>query len=213
MGQPQQVLLSYVMPDGGTGSVYLDASLNEQHGAQAQVTEHQVESGPNVTDYIRPLPRRLSITGIVSNTPLQTPKSQSRGVVGSSGSYQGQGGVTWKAVTWTGEFDRVRDVFGILADAALAGAIFSIATTLANYDNFAIVNFSVPRDASSGNALNATIDLQEIRTVDTQTVAALPSKVQKTHRGAKAPKQLDDSDSKATKSRSVLKSLIGAIGK
>lgn len=209
MGQPQQVLLSYVMPDGTSGSVVLDASVNEQHGVQAQVTDHPVESGPNVTDYIRAMPRRLSISGIVTNTPLATPQTQSRGVVGQPGTFQGQTGRTWKALQFSGEFDRVRDVFGILADAALAGAIFGVVTTLANYENFAITNFTVPREASSGNALNCSIEFQEIRIVDTQTVEALPSSIQKTHRGAKSPKQADDKEKKAERARSIIQALRG----
>jgi hypothetical protein len=212
MAKSQQVLLSYVMPDGKTGMVYFDATLNETHGAQAQVTDHKVESGPNIADYIRPMPRRLSLSSIITNTPISTPQSQSRGVVGQVGTFQGQTGRTWKAVKFSGEFDRVRDVFGVLVDAALAGATFGVVTTLANYENLAITNFSVPRDASSGNALNSTIDFQEIVTVDTQTVEALPPTIQKTHRGPKPPKALDDNDQKAQRSRSFLRSVLGGGG-
>lgn len=195
MASPQLVLLSYTMPDGTSDGIYLDASLNEQHGASAQVTDHQVESGPNVTDYIRPMPRRLSISGMVTNTPIATPKSQNRGVTGQNSSIQGStpngGRVDWTALQFNGEFDRVRDVYGSLVDAALAGAVFSVVTTLANYENFAIVNFSAPRNAQSGNSIQFQIDLQEIRIVTTQTVAALPGKAKKS-RGAKPAKELDE---------------------
>lgn len=214
MGAPQQVLLSFTMPDGTSDNVYLDASVNETHGAMAQVTDHQVESGPNVTDYIRPMPRRLQIEGVVTNTPIATPKSQARGVVGQNATFQGSSPsgaqVNWTALQFNGEFDRIRDVYGALVDAALAGAIFSVVTTLANYESFAIVNFSVPRNVGSGNAIQFSIEFQEIRIVTTQTVQALPSKVQKKSRGAKPPKQLDET--KDAKKVSLIRAGAKSLG-
>lgn len=205
---PQLVQLFYVMPDGTNGTVALDASVSEQHGVQAQVTEHQVESGTNVTDYIRPMPRRLSITGLVTNTPIATPTTQNRGVTGQTSTFTGQDGTKWKALQFTGEFDRVRDVYGVLVDAALAGATFQVVTTLENYQSLAITNLVAPRDADHGNAVQFQIDFQEIRVVDSQTVQALPKSISKTHKGKQAGKQLDDSDAKATKARSILSKLL-----
>jgi hypothetical protein len=214
MAEPAQVLLSYEMPDDSTGNVYLDASVNENHQANAQVTEHRVESGQNVTDYIRPLPRRLSIEGLVTNTPLSAPKSQANGVTAQVGKFSAPiqtgileapffGGalqVDWQAVSFSTQFDRMRDVYGVLVDAALAGAVFTITTSLATYKNMVIENFASPRSVETANALRFTVDFKEIVVVDTQTVQALPSKVQTKKRGNKAPKAATQTEQQQMKS-------------
>lgn len=224
MAESQQLLLSYVLPNGNTDSIYLDAAVNEQHVTSAEVTSHPVEPSAtgsiNVTDYIRPMPKRISITGLITNTPLATPKSQSRGAVGNVQSFSQQVAfgpqaaapsvtVNWKALQFNAEMDRVRDVYGALVNAALQGALFTVTTTLATYENMAIINFAVPRDVEHSNAMQFTIDLQQIRIVSTQTVQALPGKVQPQHRGSKPAQQLD-----ATKDQqkiSTLKSIVNSV--
>ncbi len=52
------------------GDLALDCTVTETHTATSTVTEHPVESGANITDHIRPDPVQLSITGIVSDTPI-----------------------------------------------------------------------------------------------------------------------------------------------
>lgn len=234
------------MGNGVTGDVIIDASVNERHGASAQVTEHQVETGPNIVDHIRPMPRKLTIEGIITNTPIATQfgtrsLTQMRGITGRQGIVETvarQGAniglpfsqfvpfedvpVKFKALVFSGEFDRVRDVYGVLVNCALGidfedvpvgAALFTITTTLATYENFAIANLAVPRNAATGNALQFSIDFQEVRTVSTRDVAALPAqraptapKKQPVKGGAKppepAPKQATD----------VATRLLGALG-
>lgn len=187
---PQRVLLSYVLPDGTKGQVQLDAAVSEQHTTTAQVTDHPVETGPNISDHIRVLPKRLSISGIVTNTPIYVPATQMRGISGKPGSVSATAGnqtVKFQVLKFDDEFDRVRDVYGELVDATAAGALFSVTTTLANYENMAITSLSAPRSAGSGNALTFQIDMQELRIVETQTVAAPPSKRQEQKRRGNKP--------------------------
>lgn len=63
---------SDVQDQGGAFALWLDCSVQEQHMAAAMVTQHNVERGIAVTDYIRPMPKRLSIEGIITNTPLSS---------------------------------------------------------------------------------------------------------------------------------------------
>jgi hypothetical protein len=192
---PQKVLITWTFPDSSaTGQVILDASLSEQHITTAEVTKHQVERGSDITDHIRPLPARLSLEAIVTNTPLGVPETQADGVTGSiqdtTTTVNGQR-VTFRSFVFSGTFDRVRDVFGDIVDAIQGAALFSVTTTLKRYENLACTNFVPTRNADKGNALHFTIDFEEIRLVDTQVVAALPPRTQKQHRGAKTGKQLD----------------------
>lgn len=59
--------------------IWIDCSLREQHGMSAQCTQFPVEDGPNITDHVRLQPETLHIEGLVSNTPLEMPKSQADG--------------------------------------------------------------------------------------------------------------------------------------
>lgn len=205
---PQQVVLSYVRPDGTSGAFSLDATVEEQHGVQAQVTDHPVETGSNVTDFIRPLPRKVSLHAWISNTPVVLPQDGS--VTGGQKNVS-VGNTTWTALQFDASFDRVHDVYNLLIDGAQAGALWTIATTLEVYADFALTNVQVPRDAARGNILDATLEFQEILTVQTQTVAALaPKKIAKTSRGQKPAKEADDEKSK--QSRGVAVAILQSLG-
>lgn len=55
--------------------IWIDVSVREVHGLSSDVTEHPVEQGSDVADHIRPGQRVLSLEGIVTNTPIEVPKS------------------------------------------------------------------------------------------------------------------------------------------
>ncbi len=57
------------------GGIWIDVSVREGHGVSAEITDHPVESGANIADHIRPLPRTISIEGIVTNHPIELPGS------------------------------------------------------------------------------------------------------------------------------------------
>lgn len=197
---PQLVQFDYVYTDSQgnsvTGSVILDASVSEQHTIGAEVTRHQVETGSDVTDHIRPLPQKISIEGIVTNTPIASPLSPTGGVSASFGTQSfSVGGVQYTAQTllFSGQFDRVRDTYGVLIIAVSNGALFTVTTTLHQYQNMAISNFGAPRNVGLGNALKFSVDFSEIRIVDTVVVTAPPSaKKAVTNGGAKPTKVIDD---------------------
>src|SRR5713101_5273233 len=50
--------------------ITIDATLQEVHKADAEVTEHPVELGADITDHVRPKPVELRIEGIISDTPI-----------------------------------------------------------------------------------------------------------------------------------------------
>jgi hypothetical protein len=57
------------------GPIWIDVSISEQHSLSADVTEHPVESGPNIVDHVRPQPRTVRIEGLVTNHPIEAPLS------------------------------------------------------------------------------------------------------------------------------------------
>lgn len=183
-----------------SGSIWIDASVAEQHGAQAQVTEHQIESGASVNDYVRPMPRHLSLTSFVSNTPVYgvrpaLPGGASTNLIGEvqgpRTSSQTVNGQSFKTLSFDDERDRAKEVFEALVSVCQAGGVFDIYTSLATYQNMVLTNLSAPRDAEHGNAIQFQLDFQEIRVVDSQEVTALPPKVSRKSKGSKSAKEVD----------------------
>lgn len=218
MPAPEKLLLAWTLPTTSSGLVdpfhvigqcLLDAVVNEQHSKSATVTDHQVETGTNVTDHIRPLPDRLTIEGIITNTPMDVPVTQADGVTGSVQNVQATVNgyqVNYRALVFTGDLDRVRRAFGDLGDAIATGALFSITTTLAHYDNYACESFEATRNADKGNALHFTAGFKQIRFVNTVEVAALPGKAK--NRGAKIGRKLDEKKSEDAPLISVAKAFV-----
>lgn len=217
---PQRVLLQYQMPDGSSGSVQLDASVSEQHTQTSTVTEHQVETGFAATDHIRPLPPRVSLSAVISNTPTYIPATQMRGITGKATGLSAQvqtadgrtSTVNWQSLAFSDEFDRVRDAHGELVAAVVGGALFSITTTLISYENMAATNLSVPRSAASANAITLQIEFTQLRIVETQTVAALPSQKQRaTKRGTKPTRDATDKEAAPADNRTAAAKLLDAL--
>ncbi len=64
---------------GANKVLWFDVTTEEQHHLKAEITEHPVEEGINVTDNVRPAADTLSLTCFISNAPLTTKTGQSRG--------------------------------------------------------------------------------------------------------------------------------------
>lgn len=62
----------YVSADGVLNSIEFDLLLDEQHSLEAEVTQHTVDDGSTISDHIRNLPRKGSLTGFVTNHPFRT---------------------------------------------------------------------------------------------------------------------------------------------
>lgn len=197
------VLLNWVLPSGAAQQLMLDASVQEQHTAMAQVTEHQVEQGVSITDHVRPMPKRISIEGIITNTPIVVPTTYMQGVTAqttksqqtvnqSSPTSPPATQVQFTTLQFQGQIDRVKAVYADLVTACLNGYLFSVTTSLASYTNMVAVSLAVPRNVDTGNVLQFTIDMQEIRIVQTSTTTiAVPQSVTSANKGKKTPQTLD----------------------
>lgn len=236
------VLLAWVDSDNKASQLLIDASPSRSHTATAQVTEHPVEKGAPATDYIRPMPRRLSIEGFITNTPIGAPPvvtevaainaaGQVAASLPSASDVGGGAGVDAEVTTVTitplttyntyirgprppeqvtaldflEDFDRVRTSFSALVDAVLHGCLFTIITSLTDYQNMAALSMTVTEDKHSVNALNFTMEFQELRIVTTQVVL-VPARSAKQNMGTKTPAAADE----ATKGK-VLQSTASAI--
>lgn len=193
--------------DDKTTTIYLDASLDEKHGRSAEVTEHKSEKGIPVADNVNPKPQRLTLEGFITNTPLALPRSQADGVTGS---VQTNPQSEARVFTYDSPFDRVATVHDLISQAMGAPAIWGITTTLQSYDSMACESYDVPRNVELGQVLRFTASFKKIRTVEANTVAALPAKTKPKNKGAKTGKEAEGEQKKQI--QSIGNKAVGALG-
>jgi len=168
--------ISYTDPtDDSFYLLEFDAVMNETHGVTSTVSSHAVERGADVADFKRPGQRTISLQGIVTNTPLgDVPFSgKSDNSLGVQVQVQAvPGTVGSKAVTkqYTREFNRVKDMFDELYSLCESATLLTVATDLFVYENVQMINVSAPRTESDGESITFTVDLVQIRVVETRLV-------------------------------------------
>lgn len=143
--------------------VEFNATLSEDHNISAELTDHPVETGSTITDHYRLLPKSITINGIVSNTPLSglNPLAIGAGLVA--------GVVT--SVNSRISKSPANEAYDKIEASMKKGELLTIVTTLKTYNNMLITSFSTRRDSASGNILNATIVLREVRIAKVETIS------------------------------------------
>lgn len=105
----------------------LDANIAEEHQLEADVTEHPVERGADMTDHIRTKQDVVTLESIVSNTPLgEVARLRALGALPTE------------------------DALALLRDIRKTKRIVTIDTTLGRYENMAMQSLHIPRNAGIG---------------------------------------------------------------
>lgn len=129
-------------------SIDLDVTQDEVHEWSNDVTQFPVETGSPISDHIHPLPDRVTISGIISNSAL---------------------GETALTELNNGD-DRVQTAFDALLKLKEDRILVTVYTRLKIYDDMAIKSCNIPRDSSVGDSVKFKIEFVHVRIVDTQTV-------------------------------------------
>jgi hypothetical protein len=119
----------------------IDVAVTEEHGSEAEITDHPVEKGGNVTDHMRVKPATVAIEGIVSDTPL--------GEVALDPSRLGS----------TAPSD---DAHALLVKIQNDREPVAITTSLGRYENMELQSLSAPRDARTGKALRFRATFKQV---------------------------------------------------
>lgn len=154
----------------------LDASLSETHASDVDVTEHPVEQGANISDHARKLPHKLTLEGIVTNTPI------------------GVGAVPGN--------QRAETAYRQLLE--LEGKLITVVTTLRTYTDVTITSLVVPRNAELGDSVRFTAVLKQVTVAKSKTVAVLTSTTRGRPK-ANQGKQATNAAGEATVQKSILK--------
>lgn len=135
----------------------LDGVISEQHNSSATITQHPVEYGVNIADHVIKQPQKITINGIVTNSP-------------SIGQMFNKlpGGATFgeRALSQlTGS--RIREAYAGLVELQNERFPVRLQTGLLVYDNMVLTDISAPNDLQ-GN-LRVTLTFTEIFVVNGET--------------------------------------------
>jgi hypothetical protein len=131
-------------------SIEFDANLSEGHSWSNDITSNPVERGVDVTDHIREIPDQVTLVGFVTNTPF----------------LDNEDGNT---ITNDDE-DRVQAVVDRLRQIRAERSTVLIFTKYVLYEDMGIKSVDFTRDASNTNSVIFTVQFQNIKFAETQTV-------------------------------------------
>lgn len=184
------VRLVYRTSRAQIGTIRFDATLQETHQDSNDITDHPVEEGYNVADHVRQKPPVLTLSGVISNTPLSAEQTQR--IVDAGG------GVS---VTTTTQTNQPVDATGYAQKAysglldLMRGQLVRVVTATRSYDDMMIADITVPRDPRTGDALAFQIQLKQIRIVQNKTTRRVVAKREsKAQQKQKTGKQLPKED-------------------
>jgi hypothetical protein len=154
----------------GIGVVELDATISASHSFRVEATQHPVERGAKITDHLRPEPEVVTIEGLITNTPISRTQ-QTRAVAVTGGTLSTTAGEP----SVFGVPGYAQEAFAKLLAIKDAGALVTLVTELKTYTDMAIVQLTVPRDATVGDALRFSATFQKIVIVDNKVTQIRPA--------------------------------------
>ena len=159
-------MLSTALEDGSElRSVYLDATLSESFESSLSWTEHPVEDGSTISDHAVRLPRKLSLSGVVTRAPAAM--------------------ITGPNPDPAHLDDTIRALEGLMTDRQPV----SVYTGLRAYPRLYVESLSVSRSAGDGQRANVQMSLREIEIVEAQTALVPPLPVVPEKKADATPEQ------------------------
>jgi hypothetical protein len=128
------------------GTLTLDATMQEDHSFNGQVTDNPVEGGATVSDHVIRDPLVLTMEGVVTDSPAQF-------VTGAFGAFSG----------------RSQSAYETLVDLRNRSALIDVQTGYALYRNMVIESLRVPNDRTSSFKFTAV--LKQFEFTESETVA------------------------------------------
>ena len=147
----------FTFKDTGVSDVVtFDATTDIQHTFSAEITEHPVERGSNIADHIRPKNFVLTLNGVITDYPLANTETLSTGASVTSYTLVGSRAKAGRSVEAHKLFERLQN----------EGVLCTVNTELKRYENMALKEYTVPKNANTKGAIKFTLVFQEVRQVD-----------------------------------------------
>lgn len=185
-GQPGRVQI--LQPGYGT-VLQFDACINEQHGRDAQVTTNPIEDGSVISDHVVVQPLGLSLTGIVSDTPLYDSQRFLRQTLGNLAStlMPPLGVLTAASAITAFQLSHPQSQLESPSHQAYVTLMrlaagdptaspptlpqpFTVLTSYARYPDMLIKSLQLPRDAGTSGSCVFTLQMEQIQRVTPQVV-------------------------------------------
>lgn len=173
------------------GGFELDASVNETHSFESEVTDHPVEKGADVTDHVRARPIMLMIEGVVSDSPIGDIRDR-------------------RSVTTSPS----NDALAHLLDIRDKREPIVVETALKVYENMVLQSLEIPRSASTGEALRFRATFKQVQLVTnlrTTIFVAFPSGAKKVNRGNKPSKTVTNAPGPSSTTPTARKSILAKL--
>jgi hypothetical protein len=190
--------LEFVDDSGQTRRFRPNVLIDEEINLSAEVTEHPVETGANISDHNRAQPDEVTVelffSDAITRVDILSPRPEiefveikvpeqplSLALLTSTANLlsTGIGLLTPKqkyiaAVYADPDKPRVIEAYEIIQDLRLAGKLVTIKTTVDVFEDMAIMTAVVKRNSGTGNGGNITLTLKKIRFVQSDVTLALP---------------------------------------
>ncbi len=185
-------------------TIDIDCSINEGYEVAADVAEHAVETGSNITDHVRVKNQTFSVEAYISNTPIVTPSfgmGSATGDVATTELNIGARSVTVGGRTLTANtfqfsqpFNRVNACDQELQKLVRTGQRVTVFTGTRVMPNCVITRYKWDRNVETGNDLALTLEFSQLRLASTKQVEApkLPIMHPAVHRGAQPAVPIDN---------------------
>ncbi len=173
--------------ESGGDPIVVDASVAETHSVAGEVSDHPVESGVDIVDHYRVLPRALQIEAIITNSPLTT------GLPGASLINSAIGLIEGDTDPSSNAWEELQRFF----DEAV---VVTITTSLREYPNMVLTTLDVTRNSGTTNGLHFTTTAREIKFVDTEEGAAITLPKTTTGQATKSAGKATNTDANAAQS-------------
>lgn len=139
------------------GKLMIDAKLSEMGDFTSKVTSNPVETGKTIQNNIVTDPAKITLTGYISNAPIQI-----------------YGGILDKNVNYK---NRSQTAFDYLYNLRAGQSLITVVTKYRVYKNMAISNLTPMQNKQTGEGLDFTIQLTQINFASSQTVKIAGSNV------------------------------------
>ena len=134
-------------------SIDLDVTSDEFHEWTNEVTNNPVETGSPIADHIQDMPDKVRITGMISDSAI------SDNVIRQ-----------FSEIDDTQFLTRSQTTFDLLRNMIKDKKLVTVYTRYKTYTDMALVSLSIPRNNTTGDAVNFTAEFVHVRIVSTQTV-------------------------------------------
>ena len=149
--QPRATQGSAIQDADGFTVFVFDATISEQHSDDANITEHPVEKGIDVTDHVQLKPSSLVLTGVITATPID-PESLALDAAGLI------------------ESGRVAKLYDVLRALHAAKTPVTVITGIRTYENVLLKSIKVPRKGGGRQDIRPTLEFKQVRFVNSVSV-------------------------------------------